>query len=257
MTAWQGTPLRAGRPFGRRTEPDPECGIEPTRVCAAFLLPGVPGALQRVLLREGQEQPSEPGQWGALRRPLAHRAGRVWDMWLLSCTKGDAPPVPRLPPGHRMCLRPHRKVCTCGPWESPPAPSCRTGALRGCGEAVGTASQWGQRMRVCIPCCTPLLIVREGKAFPQRGTRVTLYACQPALWRGLGFCWILPILLVFAYFAGCEQTMLSSRGSCGSPGAVALGRGGGRRGGQREACDRSPVEKGTFLGFVVHYQLTL
>lgn len=101
-------------------------------------------------------------------------------------------------------------------WASGKPTRCGTGALRVCGEAVGTALKWGQPMRVCVPRCTPLLIVREGKAFLQRGTRVTPYACQPALWRGLGLCWVLAILLVFAHFAGCEEAMLSSGCSCGS-----------------------------------------
>lgn len=40
---------------------------------------------------------------------------------------------------------------------------------------------------------------------------------------------------------------MSSGGSCG----------GGRGGGQPEGHNRGPVEKGTLLGFVARYQLTL
>lgn len=62
VTAWMGAPLGPGRAHSRGTEPDLRQGVEPTLVCAALLLPSGPGALQRVLLWEGQGQSLGPGQ---------------------------------------------------------------------------------------------------------------------------------------------------------------------------------------------------
>lgn len=143
-----------------------------------------------------------------MQRPLGCRADGVWDVVLLLHRVYG--PLPHLPRGHGVCLRPHHNVCTSGPWESPPAPSCGTGALQDGGKAVGTTHEG-----LC-PMLYPIAYHQGGESLSATWTGITLYSCQPALWRGLGFFWVLPSLLVFACFAGCEEAMLSSRGSCGS-----------------------------------------
>lgn len=97
-------------------------------------------------------------------------------------------------------------------------------------------------MRVCIPHCTPLLVVRE-EDFPQCGTRATPYACHPALWRDLGFCWVLPILVGFVCFAGYEEAVLSSGDNLQPVGLGADTRGWqGSRGSRTHSG--GPMEKG-------------
>lgn len=59
---------------------------------------------------------------------------------------------------------------------------------------------------------------------------------------------------VFVHFAGCKEAMLSTKGSCVSLWGCGAGTGWWQG---RVARGRGPMEKGTLLGFVVRYQLTL
>lgn len=161
VTAWQGPLLGPHGPHGRGTEPDPQRGVEPTRalLCFSWVVLGVCSEC-----RCGRDRNSPRG-------PGSGEHG------------GD--PRPTEPMGCGMCgYSPGLRVmlllclgflggmgCAPGPsqgvhtWALGKPTRCGTGALRVCGEAVGTALQWGQPTRVCVPRCTPLLIVREGKAF--------------------------------------------------------------------------------------------
>lgn len=91
----------------------------------------------------------------------------------------------------------------------------------------GLSTMWNQGHPICLPAC------------PMEGLRVLLG---------------LPILVCFVCFAGCEEAMLFSGGSCCSLWAWVQIQGGAEEQGKQDT-QWGPHGERT-LGFVVHYQVT-
>lgn len=126
-----------------------------------------------------------------------------------------------------MFCSPHLRA-----WENPQAPSCTSRVLwaTGANLAVGTSHEG------LHPTLYPTAHCQGGRLSTMCDEGPP-HACQPALWRDLGF------LVGFVCFAGYEEAMLSSGDSCCSLWAWVLIQGGGRGVGEAGHTMGAPQRK--------------
>lgn len=160
MTAWQGTPLGPGKPYGRGTEPDPQHGAEATRSALLCFSWVVLGLCSECCCKGGGTSLRTKAVGNTVEHILC--SWSCWDVWLPSYSKGDV----------LLCLGSLEGVgCAAAPISGHGKTHRHPPARPGSSGLRGLTWQWGHPMRVCILHCTPLLIVRE-EDFPQCVTRV-------------------------------------------------------------------------------------
>lgn len=87
VTAWQGTPLGPGKPYGRGTEPDPQKGAETTQsALLCFSWVGL-GLCSECCCRGRGTSLRTKAAGNTVEHTLC--SWTCWDVWLPSSIKGD------------------------------------------------------------------------------------------------------------------------------------------------------------------------